>query len=516
MALPINIKTLLSGNVVEWARIEFKKDWNPEASLKTITAFANDMDNWSGGYLVIGVEDDGGRPKFPLKGVALGEIDGILKDLLNKCKLITPEYLPVVAPVDYDANTKLVVVWCPGGQVRPYKSPSHFSFKDGKAFPSSDSTYFIRKMSSTIKPSNEELSDLFALANKVPFDDRINHQASLSDLNIVLIKSYLHEIGSGLEAEISSMKFEDLCMSMELCNAQSEFMKPKNVALLFFSMTPEKFMPYSRIDIVEFPDGEGGDRIIEKIFRGPIHQQLREALQYIQNSVIKEKVIKYPDHAEADRFFNYPFAAIEEALANAVYHKGYDVREPIEVRIGKDKIEILSFPGPDRSVTAEGLRNYKVTNRRYRNRRIGEFLKELHLTEGRNTGFKKILNSLERNGSPMPEFETDDTRSFFISRFYVREGFYDGGELSEKGGETHQENPPRKPTKKTRQEIKMKMILEYCSVPRSKKEISDYCDLRDLHNLTDIYLKPLIVSEQLAMTEPENPKSRNQKYYRIP
>ena len=62
----------------------------------------------------------------------------------------------------------------------------------------------------------------------------------------------------------------------------------------------------------------------------------------------------------------------------------------------------------------------------------------------------------------------------------------------------------------------MKMILEYCSVPRSKKEISDYCDLRDLHNLTDIYLKPLIVSEQLAMTEPENPKSRNQKYYRIP
>ena len=36
MALPINIKTLLSGNVVEWARIEFKESWNPDASLKTI------------------------------------------------------------------------------------------------------------------------------------------------------------------------------------------------------------------------------------------------------------------------------------------------------------------------------------------------------------------------------------------------------------------------------------------------------------------------------------------------
>lgn len=46
-----------------------------------------------------------------------------------------------------------------------------------------------------------------------------------------------------------------------------------------------------------------------------------------------------------------------------------------------------------------------------RNRRIGEFLKELHLTEGRNTGFKKILDSIRANGSPLPEFETDDEHS---------------------------------------------------------------------------------------------------------
>ncbi len=47
MAIPTTIHTLLSGNVVEWARIEFKTTWAPEASLKTITAFANDIDNWA-------------------------------------------------------------------------------------------------------------------------------------------------------------------------------------------------------------------------------------------------------------------------------------------------------------------------------------------------------------------------------------------------------------------------------------------------------------------------------------
>ena len=93
------------------------------------------------------------------------------------------------------------------------------------------------------------------------------------------------------------------------------------------------------------------------------------------------------------------------------------------MRIERDRIEIVSFPGPDRSVTKEGLKKYRVSNRRYRNRRIGDFLKELHLTEGRNTGFKKILDALEENGSPKPEFETDDDHSYFISRLFVHEIF---------------------------------------------------------------------------------------------
>lgn len=192
---------------------------------------------------------------------------------------------------------------------------------------------------------------------------------------------------------------------------------------MFFSNEPDKFFPYAQIDIVQFPQGLGGDNIIENTFKGPLHQQLRDALRFIRNNIITERVIKYPDRAEADRFFNYPYAALEEALSNAVYHRAYDVREPIEVRIENDKIEIVSFPGPDRSVTLEGLKKYHVSNRRYRNRRIGEFLKELHLTEGRNTGFTKILNALKINGSPMPEFETDEDHSYFISRFFIHEGF---------------------------------------------------------------------------------------------
>jgi predicted HTH transcriptional regulator len=44
-------------------------------------------------------------------------------------------------------------------------------------------------------------------------------------------------------------------------------------------------------------------------------------VQVINARIQDEEVRKRPDRAEADRFYNYPYVALEEALANAVYHK---------------------------------------------------------------------------------------------------------------------------------------------------------------------------------------------------
>ena len=345
--------------------------------------------------------------------------------------------LPFIGVETYQ-DKHFIVVWCPGGETRPYSSPKTMD-KDNK-----ERIHYIRKASNTVEPTDDDEKDLFNLANRVPFDDRVNHKAEMSDLNITLIQNYLKEIKSSLYEKAKTGDFIEVCQDMNIVSILPEYIKPKNVGLMFFSMEPDKFFPYTQIDVVQFPSGLGGDDIIEKTFKGPIQQQLRDALQYIRNVVITQKVIKYPDRAESDRFFNYPYAAIEEALSNAVYHRAYDEREPIEVRVENDRIEIVSFPGPDRSVTIEGLKCFRVSNRRYRNRRIGDFLKELHLTEGRNTGFKKILNALEANGSPKPEFETDEDRSYFITRLFIHEAFkkstniVEGGDISnsEMKGET--------------------------------------------------------------------------------
>ena len=83
MTLPVNIESLIDGRVVESDRIEFKKGWNPDAIYRTICAFANDFEDTSGGYIVVGVEEENGRAKRPVCGVDINELDNIQKSILN-------------------------------------------------------------------------------------------------------------------------------------------------------------------------------------------------------------------------------------------------------------------------------------------------------------------------------------------------------------------------------------------------------------------------------------------------
>ena len=245
MAIPTNIKNLLSGNVVEWARIEFKETWDPAASLKTICAFANDLDNWGGGYIVIGVEEKEGRPVYPLPGVPAGIIDKYQKEIFAKCKLIRPAYSPIIGVETYE-DKQFIVIWCPGGDNRPYSSPKTMD-KDNK-----ERIHYIRKASNTVEPSDDEEKDLFNLANRVPFDDRINHNAEISDLNITLIQSYLKEIKSSLYEKSKTGDFIEVCQDMNIVNTLPEYIKPKNVGLMFFSMEPEKFFRMLRLMLFSF------------------------------------------------------------------------------------------------------------------------------------------------------------------------------------------------------------------------------------------------------------------------
>ena len=65
----------------------------------------------------------------------------------------------------------------------------------------------------------------------------------------------------------------------------------------------------------------------------------------------------------------------------------------------------------------------RFVSRYYRNRRLGEFLTELDLSEGHSSGIPTIQEELERNGSPRAEFFTDEDRRVMRVRIPIHLAF---------------------------------------------------------------------------------------------
>lgn len=93
MAIPIDVGRLIVERAIESERIEYKKGWNPESILHTMCAFANDIDNLGGGYIIVGVEEVDGMPGGTIVGVDPAAVDGYNKELLNLCNKVDPRYL---------------------------------------------------------------------------------------------------------------------------------------------------------------------------------------------------------------------------------------------------------------------------------------------------------------------------------------------------------------------------------------------------------------------------------------
>jgi ATP-dependent DNA helicase RecG len=407
MALPINIQDLVHGNTIEWERLEFKRGWNPEDVLHSMCAFANDLNNWGGGYIIIGIAENEGQPILPPAGLQQNQLDTIQGEILQLGHKIIPNYFPITQPYVLDGQ-HILVLWCPAGDNRPYTALTTL----GKG---AQRQSYVRVGSSSIIAQGETLRRLQELTARIPFDDRVNNQAIIQDFDLGLIQAHLQEIKSDLFSEITKIPFEDLCRTMLIAKGAPEDLRPVNVGLLFFSKEPDKFFSRAWIELVWHEDGSG-KKFKEHYFKGPLQKQLRNALSFLKSNIITEQVIKVADKAEANRFFNFPYDAIEEALSNAVYHKSYEIGSPIEIQIWPDKIEILSFPGPVPPVNAAIIHSQRrIVAREYRNRRIGDFLKELHLTEGRGTGFPTIYIAMSTNGSPEPIFTTDDSTYFLTT-----------------------------------------------------------------------------------------------------
>ncbi|MEL7967189.1 Fic family protein [Vreelandella neptunia] len=130
---------------------------------------------------------------------------------------------------------------------------------------------------------------------------------------------------------------------------------------------------------------------------------------------------------------------------------------------------------------------------------MGEFLKELDLTEGRSTGVPKILRVMKANGSPEPVFETDDERSYFLIRLPVHKGFLVDEDIASVA------------TKQVTEQV-MRLLQALLEEPMSTKALLEALSLTHRPTFLQNYLQPALALTLIEMTQPHSPRSPTQKY----
>ena len=406
--LPVNLDDLLHCRSVESERVEFKASWDRHTTgfqaLRTICAFANDYHNLNGGYVVIGVGERAGRAALPPSGLSAEEIESAQKWLRGNCNRLDPSYQPVLSP-ETVGNWHILVVWAPASEMRPHRAPGTDK---------GPGRYWVRLGAETVDAERrgDLIRGLVEQTARVPWDDRRAPDARLEDLREAKVREYLRDVRSGL---LDDPDEKNIYRRMQLTKKVNDHEVPRNASLLFFSKDPTEWFRGAKIEVVQFAADRAGDVQEERTFGGSLVDQLRDCLNYIEN-LSAFHLQKQQHRIRARSWVSYPLPALRETLVNAVYHRSYDVDqpEPTKVYLYPGRIEIVSYPGPVPGIERRHLLpNADVPPAPARNRRIGEFLKELQLAEQRLTGLRKVFRAMEANGSPAPRFDFDEQRTLF-------------------------------------------------------------------------------------------------------
>lgn len=242
------------------------------------------------------------------------------------------------------------------------------------------------------------------------------------------------------------------------------------------------------------------DAVDDKEYEGNLIYLLQSGAEFIRNNskVRFEKKAQYrvdkPDYSER---------AVTEVLVNALIHRDYLVLgSEIHIDMYDDRLEIHSPGGMYKGKPIQELGLEEIDSVR-RNPVIADLFHRMKFMERRGSGIKKILDETAKlpgyTEAQKPTFHSTTT-SFFVTLKNINYSFRPvSDQVSDQD---------------TDQDV-TKLILKFCEVERSKREICEHLNFKNLTYFTRTYLNPLLEDGRLSMTIPEKPNSRKQKYIRI-
>jgi predicted HTH transcriptional regulator len=250
------------------------------------------------------------------------------------------------------------------------------------------------------------------------------------------------------------------------------------------------------------------DRLIE----GSIVDQIDETMDFLKKHTNVRFVIT--GESRREQVWDYPLAALREAVANAICHRDYSDGADIQIKVFDDHIRIWNPGFLPPGVTIDDL--YRRTHAsRPRNKLIAQVFYDLQIIERYGSGIQRMLDACEAAGMPEPVFE-ESTGGFLITFRKASESVTRGeptpqvtmqDKSLEDKGETA--SAMQVTMQVTMQVAKM---LELCSTPRSREELQTALRLRNRDYFRRAFLLPAMADGLVEHTIPDKPTSRSQRY----
>lgn len=205
--------------------------------------------------------------------------------------------------------------------------------------------------------------------------------------------------------------------------------------------------------------------------------------------------------------------AFREAIINAFVHNQWVTGNAPMITVFNDRIEILSRGTIPPGQTIEGFYAGESVPV---NQKLSDMFLQLHISERTGRGVPKIT---EVYGKETYEFrENSIVVSIPFTRVNLEEMTHDEAEMTYENVEmTHDKVGMTYDNEKvTHDEYRNneERILEFCTTPRTILEITEVLGLKERKSARR-HIKPLVEQGRLAMTLPDKPKSKNQKYITI-
>ena len=257
---------------------------------------------------------------------------------------------------------------------------------------------FIRVGDKSKKLTFEERTQLMYDKGERYFEDKSVPEATLEDIDMEMVQSYIDKIGYGKTA------FEYLKENKGFIRERQGKELISGAAILLFGKNPQLYFPRARIRFIRYEGTEekfGTEMNVIKdvIFEGTILKMIRDCIAYLDTQ-IKEKT-----YLGSDGLFvteeEYPKFVRQEIIVNAVTHRSYSISgTDIQVKMFDDRIVVESpgkLPG---LVRADNIRHTHFS----RNPRIAEFLKAYNFVKEYGEGVNRMCNELESVGLHAPEY----------------------------------------------------------------------------------------------------------------